>query len=90
MNPTDRILSQILQSYVNFENRTSLRPSTFKVAGIMEHVSGVEIGDALDDLQFPQKQRLALEAIIDLYNQLFKLLEGGRLWQYLSYHQLGE
>ena len=43
---------------------------------IMEHVLGVELGDAWDDLQFPEKQRLALD-IIDLYDQLFNLKADG-------------
>ena len=43
---------------------------------IMEHMSGVEMGDAWDDLKLPQKQRLAL-GIIDLYDQLFRLKADG-------------
>jgi hypothetical protein len=43
---------------------------------IMEHVPGVEMGDAWDDLQFPQKRRLALD-LIDLYDQLFRLKADG-------------
>ncbi|KIM36094.1 hypothetical protein M413DRAFT_31995 [Hebeloma cylindrosporum] len=40
---------------------------------IMEHMSGVEMGVAWDDLQLPQKRRLALD-LIDLYDQ-FSLLK---------------
>jgi hypothetical protein len=43
---------------------------------IMEHVPGVEMGDAWNDLQFPQKRRLALD-LIDLYDQLFRLKADG-------------
>ena len=42
----------------------------------MEHVSGIEMGDAWDDLQLPQKRRLALD-LIDLYDQLFRLKADG-------------
>ncbi|KZP03498.1 hypothetical protein FIBSPDRAFT_844921, partial [Athelia psychrophila] len=43
---------------------------------IMEHMSGVEMGEAWDDLQLPQKRRLALD-LIDLYDQLFQLKADG-------------
>ena len=39
---------------------------------IMEHMSGIEMVDAWDDLELPQKRRLALD-LIDLYDQLFRL-----------------
>jgi hypothetical protein len=43
---------------------------------IMEHMSGTEMGEAWDELQLPQKRRLALD-LIDLYDQLFRLKAGG-------------
>ena len=43
---------------------------------IMEYMPGVEVGDAWDDLQLPQKRRLALD-FIDLYDQLFRLKADG-------------
>jgi hypothetical protein len=39
-------------------------------------MSGTEIGDAWDDLQLPQKRRLALD-LVDLYDQLFRLKADG-------------
>ena len=43
---------------------------------IMEYMPGVEMGDAWDNLQLPQKRRLALD-LIDLYDQLFRLKADG-------------
>ena len=43
---------------------------------IMEHISGKEMGEAWDDLQLPQKRRLALD-LVDLYDQLFQLKADG-------------
>ena len=43
---------------------------------IMEHMPGAELGDAWDDLQLPQKRRLALD-FVDLYDQLFRLKADG-------------
>ncbi|KAG5651991.1 hypothetical protein H0H81_006673 [Sphagnurus paluster] len=39
---------------------------------LMEHMPGVELGGAWDDLQLPQKRRLALD-LIGVYDQLFRL-----------------
>jgi aminoglycoside phosphotransferase (APT) family kinase protein len=46
---------------------------------IVEHMSGTEMGDAWDDLQLPQKRRLALD-LIDLYGQLFPLNLSRNSW----------
>ncbi|KAF7975122.1 hypothetical protein HWV62_10417 [Athelia sp. TMB] len=43
---------------------------------IMEHMPGVEMGDAWGDLQLPQKRRLALD-LVDLYDQLSRLKADG-------------
>jgi len=43
---------------------------------IMEHMPGVEMGDAWGELQLPQKWRLALN-LIDLYGQLSRLKANG-------------
>ncbi|KAF9480949.1 hypothetical protein BDN70DRAFT_856012 [Pholiota conissans] len=43
---------------------------------LMEHVPGVEIGEAWDSLTFPQKRRLALD-IVDIYDQLSRLKADG-------------
>lgn len=43
---------------------------------IMEHMPGVEMGDAWDELQLPQKRRLALD-LVDLYDQLSRLKASG-------------
>ena len=42
----------------------------------MEHMPGVEMGDAWSGLQLPQKRRLALD-LIDLYDQLSRLKASG-------------
>src|SRR6266576_6860070 len=43
---------------------------------IMDYMPGAEMGDAWDNLQLPQKRRLALD-LIDLYDQLFRLKADG-------------
>ncbi|KAJ3747084.1 kinase-like domain-containing protein [Lentinula detonsa] len=43
---------------------------------IMEHMSGVELREAWDQLQYPQKQTLARN-LIDVYDQLFRLKADG-------------
>ncbi|KJA18344.1 hypothetical protein HYPSUDRAFT_69992 [Hypholoma sublateritium FD-334 SS-4] len=39
---------------------------------LMEHVPGVTMGDGWSELNFPEKQRLALD-IIDFYDQMYRL-----------------
>ncbi|KAJ3740905.1 hypothetical protein DFH05DRAFT_1404679 [Lentinula detonsa] len=43
---------------------------------VMEYMSGVELGDAWDQLQYPQKQTFARN-LIDVYDQLFRLKADG-------------
>ncbi|KAJ3788224.1 kinase-like domain-containing protein [Lentinula aff. detonsa] len=43
---------------------------------IMEYMSGVELGEAWDQLQYPQKQTLARN-LTDVYDQLFRLKADG-------------